>query len=212
MRWSISNPRVLLIYLTVGGLFGAISWAYLTRPCVNVGFGALGDSILIQSSKLGVNVRSNQFRSEFENILGSAHFSAQLKTADPSIAQVFPENTAVVEKLPTFPAVNSQSDERDLSLKMKRIVSSGLNGKRIVFMSSDVQEHDSAVTYMLFQQYCVDEPSARWVRWFQAWLPGMPDRNALTIQADAANLAVKNVIKKQIKQASEQAASSCRGK
>jgi hypothetical protein len=209
MRRSISNPRVVLGLLSVVVLIWAIAWAYLARPCVEVGWGVLGGTVQIRQSNLGVNIRSDRFRGEFEKRLGSAQFAAQLAAANPQIAPVIPPNAPAVTNLPVFPA-NAPSGTRAAPASLTTPLTSASSAGGIVFMTSDVERSDMGVVYLLFQQYRVTDPPAQLIEWLQSWLPGMPDKTALAAEADAKNGAAKAAIENQVQRYAEEAASSIR--
>jgi hypothetical protein len=207
MRRSISNPRVVLGLLAVVVPIWAIGRAYLARPSVQVGWGVLGGTVPIRQSSLGVDIRSPRFRGEFERRLGAAQFPTQLAAANPQLEPVFPHDAPVVTKLPVIP-VTAPSGAQPVLTSLTTPITSGASSGGIVFMVSDVGMSDSAVVYLLFQQYRVTEPPTEWSGWLQSWLPGMPDKTALAAQADAKNQLAKAAIEDQVHRCAKDAASA----
>jgi hypothetical protein len=209
MRQSISNPRVVLGFLLVVAPIWAVAWAYLDRPRVQVGWGALGGGVDIRQSDLSVDIRSTRYCGEFEKRLGSAQFPARLAAANPQLAPLFPQDTPAVTKLPVFP-VNAPSGAYPVPTSLTSPIASGAKAGGIVFMIGDAGRSDLAVVYFQFRQYRVTEPPNQWIAWLQSWLPGMPDKTVLAAQADEKNQPVKAAIESQVRRCAEDAASSIR--
>jgi hypothetical protein len=209
MRWSVTNPRVIL--LGVGGVFivAALIGAYLDRPRVEVEFGTLAETIPLRQSQFDVDVRSADFQDEFRKILGSSQFMEQLRVTDPGMEAIFAEKAAAVTEFPV-PSPTASAPNREMVSQWSRTLSKAENSSRIILMISNSEERDTGVVYMLFRQYGVSRPSPRWLERLQSWLPDMPDHEALAARAKTANQAAKNALKKQIETAAQQAAAICR--
>jgi hypothetical protein len=207
MRWSASNPRVVLSVLFSAILFWSVISAYVERPRLQVGFGGIGNTIPInQGGFNNVKVRSVQFRDELEDRLTSPEFIRALRAKDTRQPPFFREGTPVVVRRITPPGL----DVNPFAAALSRTVLGAYQTQTLVFMQGESGQADLYVMYLFPQSYRVYQPDNSWIRWFQARLPGMPDTTKLAAEADAANQAVKDSIDRQVGLAVKAAALSSR--
>jgi hypothetical protein len=186
---SLSSPRILLSFLFAVILFLSVTWAYVERPRLDVGFGGISDTISIpQSDFNNITVRSGQFRDELENRLTSAEFMTALRAKDILQPPLFREGPPVlVHRITTPPGL----DANPLVGELTRTVLDAYQGRALVFIVGESERADIYVMFLFPRSYRVYRPANSWIRWLQEKLPGMPDTMRLEEEAEAANKAAK---------------------
>jgi hypothetical protein len=206
MRRSISNPRIVLAVLAATILVWLVAWAYLAYPRVGPGFGGIGGTIHVWEGNNAEASHAARLCDALEKRLASPQFLSQLIAADPRHPSIFPQST------PVF--IDGASD---LSVKsLASTITNVFTNDTIMFIAYVGHPHPMyshsppnvdaltvSISYMVPRAYQVLKPSNSWVLWFQSWLPGMPDADKLTTEADAANRAAKDCIEKQIRLAAQ---------
>lgn len=193
-RRSLSNPRILLSFLFAVILFLSVTWAYVERPRLEVGFGGVGDTISVpQSDFNNIKVRSVQFRDDLETRLTSAEFMTALRAKDIQHPPFFREGPPVVfHRITTPPGL----DVNPLAGELTRTVLDAYQGQALVFIVGESERSDIYVMFLCPRSYRVHRPANSWILWLQERLPGMPDTTRLEKEAEAANKAAKDHIGK----------------
>ena len=223
MRRSITNPRIVLGYLSFVVLIWSIFSAYLERPRIIAEFGGLADTVSIRQDRLSVDVRSTQFRDRLEKRLGSASFMDPLLAENGRMSRLFLPGTPTVTHFDAIFDLEAASATGRTGSKtvparpstpntdsVAKTITPGLKGDGIVFWTGKSGRSDLFVMFIYLRSYRVSQPSSGWIAWFQRWLPGMPSAESLkeiAAEAEAANQTAKDAIKAQIEAAAEQAAS-----
>jgi hypothetical protein len=207
MRRSLANPRILLPVLLAAALLWSVVWAYLERPRVHVGLGGIGDTIPVRQSDFKkVKLRSVQFYDELENRLKSAEFAGALRASDVRQPPLFGQGVPVVVRRAAPPGL----DVMPRMEQMLGMVSDAYQGRKLVFLVGDSWESDIYVMYLFPQSYSVYQPGNPWILWLQAHLPGMADTAKLAAEAEAANQAAKEDLRKLVQATVEDFAASQR--
>jgi hypothetical protein len=203
---SLSNPRILLPFLSAGILFLSVAWAYVERPRLEMGFGGISDTIPVPQSDFDkITVRSAQFRDDLENRLTAAEFITALRAKEIRQPPFFREGTPVaVHRITTPPGL----DPNPLAGELTKTVLDACQGEALVFIVDDSEQADIYVMYLYLRSYRVHRPANSWILWLQEWLPGMPDATRLEKEAEAANKAAKAHIGKLVQQAIQDCALS----
>jgi hypothetical protein len=200
MRKSIFNPRILISAIFTAGLFWSVIWAYIECPRLQVGFGGISETILIHQNDIkNVEVRSTCFRDELEKRLTSAEFMKSLHTTDSRQPRFFLEGTPVVVRRLPGPSL----DTNPLVANLTGAVSDAYKGQTLAFLMGESGQSDLYLMYIYPQSYRVEKPDNPWILWLQSRLPGMPDTLKLAAEVEAANLAIKDEIRKQVQQTVE---------
>ena len=197
MKASNASPRKFLLFSAIATVVGSIVTAYYDRPYIDVKFGCTIGTVILESNALGVNLRSQRYQKELEHRLASLKFVA---TGDTHLTIFAGSPSPTVMPFLLIPP-KGRSDQ-----SLIQELSWAATSDRMVFMIQDVYSQDKSILYMCFRSYQVVEPSYKWFRWRQSWLPGMPDKTRLQSQADSYNQQAKTVIEREVLRAAKEAA------
>ena len=157
-----------------------------------MGFGGIAGVVNINGSEVAnATVHSAKFCSALGNRLKSAEFMSSLRATDLRRPTFFPEGTSVVAR-PWSLGLDAQVSAAEL----KTAVTDAVQGPTLLITMMETGEVNLSVMYLYFQSYRVEKPENSWVRWFQSWLPQMPDEAVLAAEAEAANEVVKRGVER----------------
>jgi hypothetical protein len=200
MRRSISNPRILVPCVLGTLMFLLIVEAYLEYPHVSAGFGAVAGTANIRASEIDNNAQSAELRDQFEKRLQSPQFMKRLVASDYGCRAILEGTSAVVVRFDTKPGA-SAAEMPEVSQ-----FADSLKAPKLTFLTMGTWNADLSVVFMIVRGYGISQPSSSWIGWLQERLPGMPDRDRLMKEAEAANQVVKQAIERQIQEAARETA------
>jgi hypothetical protein len=202
MRWSVTNPRIVIPCGLGAIAFALIMEAYSEYPHVCPGFGVVQGIATIHASEIGGNALPDRFRNLFENRLRSPRFIEQFMEVDTRCRALYQDTGTAVVRFDTK-AAHGLVDGPAIGQ-----FAEAMKGRNLTFTTMAASNGDLSVFFLTVRGYGVSQPSFSWIGWLQERLPGMPDRERLSKDAVAANEAVKEVIEQQIRKTASDAAVS----
>jgi hypothetical protein len=177
-------------------LFWSVIWAYVDYPRLQVDLGGFSDTIHLLKSEINID--------ELEKRLTSAEFMRALNAKDLQHPPFFQGIKPIVVRRIVMGGLDANPFIAELQIALTNVY----KGQSLVFMIIERNISDLDVIYIFPRSYCVNQSTNSWILRLQAALPGMPDTTKLDAEAEAANLAVKNHIGKQLQLAIQDSASS----